>query len=362
MKKIVIVASGTGGHVVPALTLTDILLKENYSITWIGTKNGIENKLIKNRNINLRYVNSSGIRGKNLLDTIKGLLNFIRSFFQSFIMLIKERPSCVIGFGGYISTSVSLAAYFLRFPVYVHESNSIAGTANRINHFISSKTFETFPNTFKKNHKVMHTGNPIKEGFTQIKSPDIKYHHNEKKCNILIFGGSQGAKFFNDTMPSCLSHFKEMINIKHISGHGNSATVEISYKNYGIESEVIGFSYDIEKFYDWAHLIISRSGSMTLSEIAASGRASILVPYLYSTDNHQYTNAQYLETNNAAVIIQENNEFSNNLHQLLENLVHNKKEMYNMAENAKSLFPQNSSDIILRNIKELNENHNNSAS
>jgi len=360
--KIIIIASGTGGHVIPALTISDLLLKKKYFITWFGTKNGIENKLIKNRKINICHINSSGIRGKNLLNKIKGLLNFLLSLVQSLNILIKEKPLFVIGFGGYISTSVSLAAFLLRLPVYVHESNSIAGTANRINHFLSKKTFETFPGTFKNSSKVIHCGNPIKEDFNSIECPNKKYNDHKKICNILIFGGSQGAKFFNDTIPCAVSNFKEMINITHICGPNNKDSVASSYKNYDIKSEVMDFSYNIEELYDWADLIISRSGSMTLSEISISGRASILVPYLYSTDNHQYINAKYLEKNNAAVIIEENKYFSQNLNKALMNLIYNQKEMYNMAERVKSLFPLNSSDIILENIKELDEKYNNSTS
>ena len=361
-KKIIIVASGTGGHVIPALTITDLLLKREYSVAWFGTKRGIENKLIKNKDIKLHHINSSGIRGKNLLNIIKGLINFVGSFFQSLIILVKEKPIFIIGFGGYISTSVSLAASVLRLPVYVHEANSIPGTANKINHYISKKTFETFPGTFKKSSKVIHTGNPIKDTFNNIEKPEIKYRLNEKGCNILIFGGSQGAQFFNDKIPSCLYDFKDIINVIHITGSNNKDNVSKAYEDYDIESEVIEFSYDIEKLYNWADLIISRSGSMTLSEIAYSGRASILVPYLYSADNHQFINAKYLERNNAAIIIEENKNFTEKFNLVIDNLVHNKQELYNMADNVKSLFPINSSDIILDNIKELDEKHNNSAS
>jgi len=361
MKKIIIVASGTGGHVIPALAITDLLIKKNYSVSWFGTKNGIENKLIKDKHINLYHINSSGIRGKNLFDITKGLFNFIRSFFQTIIILYREKPLFIMGFGGYISTSASLAGFILRLPVYVHESNSISGTANKINNLISRKTFETFPNTFKKNKKVIHTGNPIKEVFNNIESSDKKYSSDKQVSNILIFGGSQGARFFNEMIPSCLATFKDRVNITHICGSNNKDSVKNAYKSYDIESDVIDFSFNIETLYNWADLIISRSGSMTLSEIAISGRASILVPYLYATDNHQYINARYFEKNNAAIIIEENEKFSENLHKSVNNLIHNKKEMYNMAVNVKSLFPFNSSDIILGNIEELNEKYNNSA-
>ena len=183
-KKIVIVASGTGGHVIPALTIAEKLLDSNYKITWIGTKRGIENKLINNKNIELKYINSTGIRGKSFIGKIIGLLNFIKALFQCYIIIKKENPIFILGFGGYISTSASLASFFYRVPVYVHESNSVPGTANKINHMISKKTFETFPNTFSKNNKIISSGNPIKAVFKDIEHPRRKYLNKTDISNI----------------------------------------------------------------------------------------------------------------------------------------------------------------------------------
>ena len=129
-----------------------------------------------------------------------------------------------------------------------------------------------------------------------------------------------------------------------------------------ITHEVIEFSYEMNKLYDWADIIISRAGSMTLSEISASGRASILIPYQYATDNHQFINAKYLEDNNASVVIEENEKFNDKLSTTLKHLIHNISDVRTMAINVKSLFPEDSSDIILENIPELHEKYDNSAS
>ena len=138
--------------------------------------------------------------------------------------------------------------------------------------------------------------------------------------------------------------------------------MEKSYKHLNIDHEVIEFSFEMNKLYDWADLVISRSGSMTLSEISASGRASILIPYQYATDNHQFINAKYLENNNASIIIQENDKFNDKFSATLSYLVCNVLEIETMAINAKSLFPDDSSDIILDNISELHEKYDNSTS
>ena len=361
-KKIIIASSGTGGHVIPALNISELLLNKDYEIIWIGTKNGIENKLIKNNKIKLFHITSTGIRGKNFFAKIQGIVNFVKSVYQCTRIISENSPLFVLGFGGYISTSVSLAGFLYRLPVYAHESNSIPGSANKLNNLFTKKSFQTFPNTFPNKSKIILTGNPLKKNFENITCPDEKYRDNKRKTNILIFGGSQGAKFFNENIPMSLSHFSDSINIKHISGVNNKNKVEVQYKKFNINAKVFEFSYEMDILYEWSDLIISRSGSMTLSEISISGRASILIPYLYATDNHQLNNAQYLYKNHAALIVEENNKFKENLHQTIKKLLLNKNELHIMANNVKSLFPFDSSDIILKNIPELHEKLHNTSS
>jgi UDP-N-acetylglucosamine--N-acetylmuramyl-(pentapeptide) pyrophosphoryl-undecaprenol N-acetylglucosamine transferase len=361
-KKIIIASSGTGGHVIPALNISELLLSEGYEIIWIGTKYGIENKLIKNNKIQLFHITSTGIRGKNIFDKVRGILNFVKSIFQSIRIISKNRPLFVLGFGGYVSTSVSLAGFLYRLPIYAHESNSIPGSANKLNNLITKKTFQTFPNTFPKQSKVILSGNPLKKNFKNITCPDKKYQQNRHKTNILIFGGSQGAKFFNENIPASLSRFSNSIHIMHICGVNNKNKAEEQYKKFNIDAKVIEFSYEMDILYEWSDLIISRSGSMTLSEISISGRASILIPYLYATDNHQWNNAKYLCKNHAALMTEENNEFRENLERSIKRLLLNKNELHIMANNVKSLFPFDSSDIILKNIPELHEKLHNTSS
>jgi UDP-N-acetylglucosamine--N-acetylmuramyl-(pentapeptide) pyrophosphoryl-undecaprenol N-acetylglucosamine transferase len=361
-KKILIVASGTGGHVIPALNIAERLLNDNFKIIWIGTKRGIENKLVNNEIIKLKHINSTGIRGKSFFGKVMGLLNFIKAFFQCYIIIKKEKPIFIFGFGGYVSTSASLASFFCRVPVYVHEANSVPGTANKINHMISKKTFETFPDTFSENNKIISSGNPIKPIFTDIEHPKYKYMKKTDVSNILIFGGSQGAVFFNENIPISLTGLSTKLNVKHICGMDNKISLQKTYRQLNITHEVIEFSYDMNILYDWADIIISRAGSMTLSEISASGRASILVPYRYATDNHQFINAKYLQDNNASIVVEENEKFSDNLSITLTHLIHNISDVRSMAINVKSLFPEDSSDIILENISELHEKYDNSAS
>ena len=361
-KSILIVASGTGGHVVPAINVSEKLLNHKLQIIWIGTKNGIENKIVKRKDITIKHIKSSGIRGKNIIDTMRGLFNLVQSFFQSLAILHKEKPLFILGFGGYISVPVSFAAFLMRVPVYVHESNSIAGTANKLNNKISRNTFQTFPKTFPSSNKIILSGNPIKSSFDNIEKPDLKYAMKKNKINLLIFGGSQGSKFFNEVIPFCLSDDKDLFSVKHISGANNLEIVKNRYKKNNLSAEVIEFSNQMDEMYNWADIVISRSGSMTVTEISHSGRASILVPFLYATDNHQYHNAKYLVEKSAAILIEENKNFSKNLKSSLKHLYSNQKNLLKIAINAKNLFPNDSGDIIIKNIPELDEKLNNATS
>ncbi len=359
---ILIVASGTGGHVIPARNIASLLIDSNYTVTWIATKYGIENQIVNDKRISFKYLSSSGIRGKSIFHKIKGFINLFRSIIQSLIHIKKGKPIFVIGFGGYITVPVSIAAFIMRVPVYAHESNSIPGTANKINNLISKRTFQTFPETFSENKKIIHSGNPIQESFSNITCPDAKYKNRKKTLNILIFGGSQGARFFNQTIPNCISKFGNKFRIKHITGNKDRILVEKIYNNLHISSDVLEFSHEMELLYDWSDIIISRAGSMTLSEICKAGRAAILVPFLYATDRHQYFNAKFLEASKAAIIVEENNSFSSELNKSLSELYYDQELLLKLSKNGKNLFPEDSSAIILNNIPELNEKLNNTTS
>ena len=361
-KNIFIVASGTGGHVVPAKNIASLLIDSHYSVTWIGTKHGIENQVVTDKRISFKYLDSSGIRGKSIFHIIKGTINLFRSILQSLVHIKRGKPIFIIGFGGYITVPVSIAAFIMRVPVYAHESNSIAGTANKINNLISKKTFQTFPETFSDSKKIILSGNPIQESFSNITPPEIKYKERKDTLNILIFGGSQGARFFNQTIPDSISKFGNKFKIKHISGNNNRVAVERIYDSHNISSDVLEFSHEMDLLYDWSDIVISRAGSMTLSEICKAGRAAILVPFPYATDRHQYYNAKFLEDSISAIIVEENDSFSTELNNSLSKLYSNQELLLKLSKNGKNLFPEDSSAIILDNIPELNETFNNTTS
>jgi UDP-N-acetylglucosamine--N-acetylmuramyl-(pentapeptide) pyrophosphoryl-undecaprenol N-acetylglucosamine transferase len=351
MKYIAILSSGTGGHVYPAYALSIEYIKKGYKIIWIGTKNGLENKVVQDESIQIKHVKSQGIRGKNFLKKIFGLFNFLASIVESFIIIKKYKPCLIFGFGGYVSVPGTISGFVLNIPVVTHEQNSIAGTANKINYFLSKRIFETFPMSFnKQSNKIIHTGNPVRDNFNELESPESVYSDSKSQINILILGGSQGSSFFNNTLPFAISNFdNNNISVKHICGFNNKKIVQEKYLKYKINAEVLEFTNDIDKCFNWSTLVVCRAGSTSISEIAKIGRASILIPFPYATDNHQLINAQYLAKNSATILLEQKDDFIENFITTINILLNDQKRLYALAKNIQIIFPKDAINIIVEN-------------
>ncbi len=350
MKTIAIFSSGTGGHVYPAYTLAQDYLANNFNIIWIGTKDGIENKIIDNKKITLFHVRSKGYRGKRVIEKILSLAYLLISFVQVFNLFRKNKPSLVIGFGGYISLPGIITAFLLRIPRVIHEQNAIAGTANRICYYFANTVFETFPGSFKRfNSKIIHSGSLTRSELSNCSKPEDVYTSNTFLLKILVLGGSQGSAYFNNILPFALSHFsRDRFEVKHICGKGKLANTEKKYLEYGINSTVIEYSDQMRDLFNWCTLVICRSGSTTLSELSLIGRACILIPYPYATDDHQYKNAEYLSDNAAAITLRQSDDFVENFVTTVNLLLNNESRLYALGQNIKSVLPHDGKDIIIK--------------
>ena len=348
-KTIAILASGTGGHIYPALCIAQEYINQGYKILWIGTEKGLEDKIINNPSIIIEKISSQGMRGKSLSKKLISFLKIFISIIQSIKIFRKYKPSLVFGFGGYVSVSSSLSAYLLSIPVIMHEQNAIAGTANKINYYFSKRVYETFPLSFNiSNSKIIHTGNPVRPSFNQLTPPEDKYTENKSSINILVMGGSQGSRFLNNTMPFALSHFyNNNLCIKHITGSNDHNAIKDKYTEYKLESEVIVYSNKIDKLYEWADLVVCRAGSTSISELAVIGRASILVPFPHATDNHQLLNANYLAKNSATILIEESDDFVEKFVSIINILLNNPKKIYSLSKNIQNIFPKNTINKII---------------
>ena len=353
---ILICAGGTGGHVIPGLTIARELEKKGFHIHWIGTKKGIEAKLVKQANINISYISISGVRGKNFLSWLLAPFKLMTSIIESTTLIYKIKPKAVIAMGGFAAGPSGIAAWLLRKPLVIHEQNSIAGTTNKLLAKFSMKILEGFPGSFPKNSKVVLTGNPIRPDFFKLPHPMDRFAKRKVDIlRVLILGGSLGAKILNETIPATLSKWTSSTKIAvwHQTGDQNLAQTEKEYKKHGITENVAKiepFIIDMAKAYSWADIVICRAGALTISELTAAGVGSILVPYPYAIDDHQTVNAKYLGNAGAATIIPQTDFTPNKLLDTLQSFAEKRSRAIVMAQAAFQLSNPKALDNIVDNL------------
>ncbi|MFM1825031.1 MAG: N-acetylglucosaminyl transferase, partial [Pseudomonadota bacterium] len=278
-KKILIIAGGTGGHIYPGIAIADYLKVKGWSITWLGTSHGMENKLIDKKPYQKVMIDITGVRGKNLLSWLKLPFKLLIALTQCAKAIKKEKPDVVIAMGGYVSFPGGLMARLMGRPLIVHEQNSIPGLTNKLLAMIATQIYSAFPiKLIRASHKI---GNPVRDEIRQIKSPVQRFKNRKGPLRLLIVGGSLGAKFFNDTIPLSIKqiNLKDRPIIIHQSGEKHFEELKVNYKKCGIKADCRSYLDHIEKVYEWADLVIARSGALTVSEFSAAGIPSILVPF-----------------------------------------------------------------------------------
>lgn len=352
--KAVFVAGGTGGHVYPALAVAREYKKNGSDIFWIGGKSSLEEKLALEENFFFKGLQTTGFRGKGPLEKIFSIFNLISSFITSIKILKKIKPDFIFSSGGFVSLGPGIASFFLNIPLFIHEQNSVAGSTNKLLSKISYKIFAGFPSSFKKREKVEFVGNPIRDEITNLIEQVDSSQFNDKKFNLLILGGSQGSYQLNSIVLSCYKHIGEIKNwkITHQTGKSDISRLIKFYSKLDSEFRVESFIEDIGQVYKEADLIVSRAGAMTLSEIIAMEKPSILLPLPWATDNHQFLNATYLKELGASEIVISEEKNSYELALLISNLANDKEKRLSMSNSAKLAFIPEATKQIFTQINE----------
>ncbi len=307
-RKVVIAGGGTGGHLFPGLALARAIKRSDMTIEieFVGTKRGIESKVLPREGFKLKSIVSSGLSGK------KGLGKWISWFkvpigaAQSMCFLIRNRPNLVVGVGGYASAPLVFSAWLLRIPILIHEQNVFPGMANKWLGKIADKVAVSYKESkkFFEEKKVEVTGNMIHEEL--CKPRDVFPSPVRQPFGILVLGGSQGAHSINMAMIDALnllSDCKDRLHITHQTGDADYEIVKKHYADKGFSANVMPFITDMPVRYRLASLVICRSGATTIAEVTAAGRVSLLVPFPYAANNHQEYNARVIETANAGEVI-----------------------------------------------------------
>ena len=307
-RKVVIAGGGTGGHLFPSIALAKALKRNDMTIeiTFVGTKQGIESKVLPEEGFKLKTIISSGLLGKRGLNRWISWSKLPVGAAQSMCFLIRNRPHLVVGVGGYVSAPLVFSAWLLRIPILIHEQNAFPGMANKWLGKIADKVAVSYKESkqFFSKKKVEVTGNMIHEKLCQPREefpPPLK-----QPFGVLILGGSQGAHSINMAMVEALdllSDRKERLDITHQTGDADYENVKKQYAAKGFSANVMSFVTDMPVRYRLASLVICRSGATTLAEITAAGRVSFLIPFPYAANNHQEHNARIIETAGAGEVI-----------------------------------------------------------
>lgn len=356
-KTIIIAAGGTGGHIFPGLAIAEELVNYGYKVIWLGTKSGLEATLIPKYNIDIHFIKIAGFRGKNWFLKLLAPWNIFISLLQSLVILCKVNPSLVLGMGGFVTGPVGIAAWILRKKLIIHEQNAIAGTTNRILLYFANYVLESFPNSFsnKHNNKIILTGNPVRKNLLDLKLNEKIASNGTVKFQILVLGGSRGARFLNQIIPEALG---DMGNIKIIHQTGAQefdSTYDLYVKkNIQRQHEIKPFIENMSEVYSQADLVICRSGASTVFEIMAVGLASILIPLPWSIDDHQKKNALFLGGKNAAIVMEQNDLTIERLRNIVQDLIKDSNKLSLISSNAKALYDQyktkNIAAIVLNQI------------
>ncbi|MCG8380263.1 MAG: undecaprenyldiphospho-muramoylpentapeptide beta-N-acetylglucosaminyltransferase [Proteobacteria bacterium] len=348
-KTILIMAGGTGGHVYPALAVADNLREKGFNLFWLGTNKGLESNIVPKHGYKLLTVNVSGVRGKGLRKLLFTPLMLLIALCQTMFIMIKVRPVVVLGMGGFASGPGGIAAWLMRIPLLIHEQNAIAGLTNRLLAPFAVTVLAAFPGAFSESKKLIITGNPVRNDISSLLSPEDRLTtRNTPPIRILVLGGSLGAKRLNEIIPEALLSLNNEceFKIRHQCGEKHLSETRQLYENINLNATVEAFIDDMAEAYAWADLVICRAGALTISELAACGVASILVPFPYAVDDHQTENAQYLVNENAAILIQEAQLNVEKLKETLLQLYRAPEQLLNMAINARSLSKPDATESV----------------
>lgn len=308
MKRFLIMAGGTGGHVFPALAIVKQLQAQGHVVEWLGTRGRIEEHLIPEHNIPIHFIDVQGVRRNGLGALLKSPFQIAHAILQARAVIKKFQPDVVIGFGGYASGPGGMAAKLCGVPLVLHEQNAAAGMTNRILARFANKILLGVGQAFT-GPKVESVGNPIRAEIASLASETRSFEHEGNVFNILIVGGSLGAAALNSELPKILCSvapkLERPISVFHQCGKGNANKTRELYKDASFEVTTSDFVTDMASAYRKADLIICRAGASTISEISAAKLPSILVPLPTAVDNHQFKNALSLKDHGAALIAEQ---------------------------------------------------------
>lgn len=347
-KRLLVMAGGTGGHVFPGLAVAHQLMEQGWQVRWLGTADRMEADLVPKHGIEIDFIQISGLRGKGWRAQLGAPLRIWRAIRQARQIMRNYQPDVVLGMGGYVSGPGGVAAWLQGIPVVLHEQNAIAGLTNRWLSRIAAKVLQAFPGAFAKAPVV---GNPVRQDVLALPEPAQRMKDRSGPLRVLVVGGSQGARVLNRTLPAVAAALGDQITLWHQVGKGALPEVEQAYQAAGATGhKITEFIDDMADAYQWADVVICRSGALTVSELAAAGVPAIFVPFQHK-DRQQYLNGLTLEKAGAAYIIEQDQLTAERLEAQL--LLLNRPQLLAMAQHARAAAIPDATDRVAAVIQAL---------
>jgi UDP-N-acetylglucosamine--N-acetylmuramyl-(pentapeptide) pyrophosphoryl-undecaprenol N-acetylglucosamine transferase len=310
--KVIIAGGGTGGHLYPGIAIArELLKKSGNEVLFVGTRQGIEAKVLPKEGLPVRFISVGKLKGMKLLSVIKTIALLPMSVLQSFMVLREAGPDVVIGVGGYSSGPMGLAALGLRVPLFIVEPNSYAGLANRNLGKLANKVILCFPGTgaqkFFAPGKTVQLGPLVRQGIEKGDRDKAiaGFGLEPGRFTVFVMGGSGGAHAINAAMKQAAVYLKDIpgLQVLHQTGDKDVAEVAAGYRDAGVTAVVLPYIHDMAGAYAAADLVVGRSGATTVAELAVCGKRAVLVPFPFAADNHQEFNATSLAARGAAEVI-----------------------------------------------------------
>lgn len=338
-RPVLIMAGGTGGHVFPGLAVAEALRQRGIPVVWLGSRAGLEARLVPACGIPVEWVEVTGMRGKGLRRLMSAPLMLARALWQSLAVLRRLQPRLAIGLGGFVSGPGGLMAALSGIPLLVHEQNAIAGWTNRLLARLARVVFEAFPGSFPQRLDPVVVGNPVRADICALAAPGERRQRRGEGWRLLVLGGSQGALVLNQTVPRALALLAqaERPQVRHQAGEQLLSVALEAYREARVEAAVCSFIDDMAEAYGWADLVVCRAGALTVSELAAAGVASILVPFPHAVDDHQTANGRFLTQAGAALLVPQAELSEQRLAALLRELAGDCDRLGAMADAARRL-------------------------
>ncbi len=305
---LLMMAGGTGGHIFPGLAVARALRERGWKVTWLGTANGMEQTLVPADLFRLHTIAFEGIVGRGLRPKLVLPFSLYSAYRRCKKLLTELRPDVVIGMGGYPTVPGGLAACGKGIPLVIHQSDAVAGLANKLLSHFADRVLVGFSSVFSEvASKRIVTGNPIRPEFTLFADPETRFASRSGPIRLLLMGGSRGAEAINTLLPAALALMPKADRpvVTHQAGRASVAATQSKYERAGVEADVVEFIADSAQALAECDIFVGRSGASTVSELAALGVASILIPYPHHKDQQQKHNAQVLVDVEASILLEQ---------------------------------------------------------